>query len=372
MEKRIAEASRLLEEIADVEHIFITEKERKAYEQRVVTITKQWWQLASISWMITPREIARYGWTLSDPTTLECTQCKVKLHLGETIQVDENSKAHIPTSRILTSIFSEVNSCTKSKFLVTLKETHKAACKWALSEIPPRFANIYAIPSIISQYSPLYGRSSPAALYCFSQNLDTFEYCPEDFIPALSKTLAPVLCNEWNALSKQNTEIHEIFTVIQQKILEFTSVNASRDSCLLALCGWKACDMNASQDSRVLSKRTNRESLFILRCDWCHRDVGAWNFQVNATSPSPSPKRTKLLTAAAGSAPRGEFDGLVQHRSFCPWAQHSQDELPAWKQVLKYLQQQSNETPISSFTPELGFKAINFALACSAPSAVVL
>jgi len=156
-------------------------------------------------------------------------------------------------------------------------------------------------------------------------------------------------------LQQQNFNSENLEQLLKARFDNLIDDTITKEQFFLALAGWRAVNLNPQP--KILSKRAMEESLYILRCDWCHRDIGGWNFQETI---SPALKKYKLSTDTNQSPNNQSFHAFTQHRSFCPWVNTLDEEPTTWKQVIKYINQDPEAK--SSLTPEQAFRKINVVL----------
>ena len=191
MEARISEALVSLDSMISMDSFStLNEEERLEYEKRVTGLSKNWWILSNKSYLPSPREIARYGWDLTDTNTLECKICHVKLRILEHgLDTEGNS------SSFLIKDFTEFNDVEfdqKIKQIGTLRYSHKSYCSFALVEIPLRYEMIYATSERLSRFRRQIPLASPPAVYCYLYYLSVLKTNQQYTLPCLSQTTLDV------------------------------------------------------------------------------------------------------------------------------------------------------------------------------------
>mgnify|MGYP005996106723 CR=1 FL=1 len=188
MQRRISEALVTLNGMVSIDSFCsIEEDERIEYEKRVASLAKNWCFLSRLNWLPSPREIARYGWRLINPTTVECKTCHIKLCIKEEgicIDGDENSSVGHLLKEFMQ--FNDMEFDFKLKQIGTLRYSHKSFCSFALVEIPLQYENVYVTPEVIQSFSDL-PASCPPAVYCFQQYLAILENNTTYSLPILSE-----------------------------------------------------------------------------------------------------------------------------------------------------------------------------------------
>jgi hypothetical protein len=173
MERRVAEALQTLQEMVGVQSAdAIEETEMQEYEERVAGLAKSWWHLSRRTWLPSPREIARYGWSISHEggAHLKCSTCHVKVLIdGDSLAPDERQSGGELKELMR---FDDLAFDHRLKQTGLLKYSHKALCTFALVEVPLQYEYVYAAPSLVSSEKARAG--SPPAVYCFLRYVSLF------------------------------------------------------------------------------------------------------------------------------------------------------------------------------------------------------